>query len=539
MRQANPCFAYSAGHAPVAASGCGFPACLSGGGDRAPPQAVAQDVGASSSLQSAASARRRPASVEGALTGVALCGAVLRRAERLRGRRHRRACVRPAQLELAAPSLVGGITDRRVRLGHDGSSQAAEWIQGLRARRLLTPNVELLSPLGQPSPLPDGAAGGSGAEAGRALGRVFALLPDGRLLRGLEAKALASDPPSIGIPGEWASWDYAMTLLGSEWRDFYAWEYWRFLQPPGPQRAEAVASGVQALENAAARGIPGQWWREGGAVEAATAMLNEHGFCVWDDFLPAATAEAIASSALAAWSDGTMASGTVSSGSGSFARGDSVLWVNTEDPSAFASSDDLGRRLVPKDGLSSAAVPALGSVLASIDALVAEVIAPKLHEARTISTRSHAMFTCYPALGEASGPQDSARGYLRHVDNEGSAGGVNCDNGRVLTTILYLNDGWESHNEGQLRFFEHSPPLQVRGEVLPRLNRLVAFWSAELPHEVVAPLHRDRFACTFWYLDRAPGPSAVAFEGAPASLLQQASVAVARAAGGAGLDFVD
>ncbi|CAE8644906.1 unnamed protein product, partial [Polarella glacialis] len=56
-----------------------------------------------------------------------------------------------------------------------------------------------------------------------------------------------------------------------------------------------------------------------------------------------------------------------------------------------------------------------------------------------IRWRSEAMMTCYPAESRAR--------YFRHTDN--SSG-----NGRLLTAILYLNEGWETGHGGELRLFQ-------------------------------------------------------------------------------------
>lgn len=458
-------------------------------------------------------------------------------AGRRAGRRHRR------RQRLARTTCCSGAQTLqdlpRVLLGHDGSEEAARWLQALQARGLLTPSVELLSPPGRPSETPSAAA--AAAAGGGGLGRVFAVLPDGRLFCRMESNDLALDPPCIGTDDEWETWDYIVTLLGEEWRNYYAWEYWRFLQPPSRARAEGVAGSLHALAGAVQAGAPGRWWREPAGADAAAAMLAQHGFCVLEDFLPHSLAQALASSAQAAWRSGNMASGVLGSGSG-FARGDSVLWINTEDPALKAGRDDQGRQIMPKDGQMSAAVPQLGDALAHIDAFVAEVVAPRAPEAQGIATRSHAMFTCYPGAG---GTSQTEKGYLRHLDNDITFR-ADRSNGRVLTTILYLNEGWEVSHGGALRLYERSPALQVRGEVLPKLNQLVAFWAAEVPHEVLAPKGRDRFACTFWYLDKEPGPSAVAFEAAPArrSWRTSPATAVTAPSGGAsavsaGMDFLD
>ncbi|CAE8738523.1 unnamed protein product [Polarella glacialis] len=215
--------------------------------------------------------------------------------------------------------------------------------------------------------------------------------------------------------------------------------------------------------------------------------------------------------------------------------------VNTQDPASAAAAG--GPAL--QEGQASAAAPELKPVLESIDRLVGDVLAPRLgYDSRLcrVRTRSHAMFTCYPASspevkespgaegasqsssftqsvvqGPALGSGNSfSRGYLRHLDNVRNLdGGEDC--GRVLTTILYFNEDWQESHGGALRLFETSTSLQVRAEVLPRLNRLIAFWADEVPHEVLPPRGRDRFACTFWYLDREADPASLAFEKAPAA----------------------
>ncbi|OLP91040.1 Egl nine-like 1 [Symbiodinium microadriaticum] len=206
--------------------------------------------------------------------------------------------------------------------------------------------------------------------------------------------------------------------------------------------------------------------------------------------------------------------------------------VNTHDPAAGGRDD-----LAPKEGQVSAAIPALGPVLEHIDTLVGDILSPQFPERmQCLRTRSHAMFTCYPAtdakLADADGKLwlgpvadgssgKGSRGYLRHLDNVRAQG--HC--GRILTTILYLNEDWGSALGGSIRLFEVQPPLDIRAEVLPKANRLLCFWSDEIPHEVLPP-RRDRFACTFWYLDREEDPSSVAFAKAPAAKAQASSGSV-------------
>ena len=84
------------------------------------------------------------------------------------------------------------------------------------------------------------------------------------------------------------------------------------------------------------------------------------------------------------------------------------------------------------------------------------------------------MVACYPGNHTA---------YKRHVDN------YNKD-GRCITTIYYLNKGWNSEvNGGLLRMYpEGMEPVEIE----PVLDRLLIFWSDKRnPHEVL-PAHSTR-----------------------------------------------
>ena len=122
--------------------------------------------------------------------------------------------------------------------------------------------------------------------------------------------------------------------------------------------------------------------------------------------------------------------------------------------------------------------------------------------------RDRAMATCYPGNG--------AR-YVRHIDNVSGA-----NRSRVLTCVLYLNDGWVSSDGGGIRVFLRLPPpspgpeagttavtgssesfaqrpREEQRDIGPLLDRLVMFWSdARVPHEVL-PTAVDRYALSFWY----------------------------------------
>ncbi|PFX23112.1 Egl nine-like 3 [Stylophora pistillata] len=98
-----------------------------------------------------------------------------------------------------------------------------------------------------------------------------------------------------------------------------------------------------------------------------------------------------------------------------------------------------------------------------------------------IEGRAKAMVACYPGNGT---------GYSRHVDNPDG-------DGRCLTVIYYLNQGWSEENGGKLRIYRENGHVDVE----PFLNRLLMFWSDKRnPHEVL-PAYSTRYAITIWYFD--------------------------------------
>ncbi|WLG84621.1 2OG-Fe(II) oxygenase [Pseudomonas cucumis] len=86
--------------------------------------------------------------------------------------------------------------------------------------------------------------------------------------------------------------------------------------------------------------------------------------------------------------------------------------------------------------------------------------------------------------------------YLKHVDR------FRDDDRRMVSAVIYLNDGWLPEHGGQLRMyldegFEH--------DVVPTGGCLVVFLSAEVPHEVL-PATRDRLSLTGWFRRRGNEP---------------------------------
>ena len=84
-------------------------------------------------------------------------------------------------------------------------------------------------------------------------------------------------------------------------------------------------------------------------------------------------------------------------------------------------------------------------------------------------------------------------GYARHLDR------FRDDDARVLTLIVYLNDGWTDAHGGALRV---ECGDRVTHDVTPAGGTLVAFLSDRFPHEVL-PASRERLAITGWFRRRA------------------------------------
>lgn len=90
--------------------------------------------------------------------------------------------------------------------------------------------------------------------------------------------------------------------------------------------------------------------------------------------------------------------------------------------------------------------------------------------------------------------------YRRHLDSfQGRAS-------RVVSLVLYLNEGWQSDDGGELRIFNRENDHEVCGLVLPEAGRMAVFLSEEVPHEVL-PANRTRHSLACWFRqDEVPLP---------------------------------
>ncbi|MGA9851405.1 MAG: 2OG-Fe(II) oxygenase [Gammaproteobacteria bacterium] len=87
-------------------------------------------------------------------------------------------------------------------------------------------------------------------------------------------------------------------------------------------------------------------------------------------------------------------------------------------------------------------------------------------------------------------------GYARHVDQFRNA------QERLVSLVLYLNEGWRAEEGGELCLYPPSLPQGRSVAVPPIGGTLAVFLSAEMPHEVL-PATRYRFSLSGWFRSRS------------------------------------
>jgi SM-20-related protein len=85
--------------------------------------------------------------------------------------------------------------------------------------------------------------------------------------------------------------------------------------------------------------------------------------------------------------------------------------------------------------------------------------------------------------------------YRRHVDQ------FSRDSRRRVSSILYLNAGWQPAEGGALRLYLERKPASAHVDLLPEGGTLVLFLSERFPHEVL-PATRERLSLTGWFKAR-------------------------------------
>jgi len=82
--------------------------------------------------------------------------------------------------------------------------------------------------------------------------------------------------------------------------------------------------------------------------------------------------------------------------------------------------------------------------------------------------------------------------YNKHID---SLKGLS---NRVLSTVLYLNKGWQPENGGELILYDADDNDKVLKTIQPVFGRLVIFLSEQFPHEVLAS-NQQRYSIAGWF----------------------------------------
>lgn len=88
--------------------------------------------------------------------------------------------------------------------------------------------------------------------------------------------------------------------------------------------------------------------------------------------------------------------------------------------------------------------------------------------------------------------------YTRHLDRFRRRGA------RLVSTVYYLNPGWQADDGGVLRIFDPEDPARVLVDVAPEFGTFCAFLSDRVWHEV-QPTRRRRLSVAAW-LREAPAP---------------------------------
>lgn len=226
------------------------------------------------------------------------------------------------------------------------------------------------------------------------------------------------------------------------------------------------------------------WWITDEALDGIGGELEANGFCVLDGLLGSAAVSVLHDEVSGVRAAGRLQSSRLAGGrSGAMltythaaVRGDLVGWFDGDEEGLWKAGS-------------------LSRYLTKVDTLIAQ-LGSRVPQLASVASRSKAMIACYPGGG--------AR-YVRHCDNSCDSGHGDRCNGRRLTCILYLNDGWAPLDGGELRLFQ---PYAPKGEppicdVQPLRNRLLLFYSDyRVPHEVL-PAHAERLAVTVWYFDKS------------------------------------
>ncbi|MBC8025490.1 MAG: 2OG-Fe(II) oxygenase [Steroidobacteraceae bacterium] len=224
-------------------------------------------------------------------------------------------------------------------------------------------------------------------------------------------------------------------------------------ESPVDARAQESSSAVEAAQRAAAAPRLNLI----GAIDA----LGSSGIAEVDDFVPPALIAGLRARCSDLGAEGALRPARVGRGANerlaADIRGDSIAWVD-------APAEGVERDLLDR-----------------LEALRGELNRELL--AGLVDFEGH--FARYPA----------GASYSRHIDR------LSGSDVRVLSAVLYLNEGWSDVDGGHLRL--HLRDGGTR-DVAPISGRLVVFRSEQFEHEVL-PARRERLSFTGWFRRRPGG----------------------------------
>ncbi len=202
-------------------------------------------------------------------------------------------------------------------------------------------------------------------------------------------------------------------------------------------------------------------------TEQLADEIAMRGFIVVDNFLSAVCIAELAREAKRLATEGQMHEATTGQSAAASAnanstndklRGDSVYWVDTNEPNAH-----LQNYLVATQAIQNALNQYLFLGLFELE--------------------SH--FAIYP-IGSR---------YHKHVDQ------FQHDKSRKVSSVLYLNEAWHVDDGGALRMYLDKTEDASFIDITPQAGRLVLFLSERFPHEVL-PVKRERISITGWFRTR-------------------------------------
>ena len=191
--------------------------------------------------------------------------------------------------------------------------------------------------------------------------------------------------------------------------------------------------------------------------------LSKNGYAICERFLPAQIIKALADMAEKHFMAGEMLiakTGKATNSQQTIFRHDSIYWLDEHSQNSFTQ--------------------AYFAQIAHLKTALNQQLFMNLHDIE-------ALLAVYPLGGV----------YLKHLDQLKQINDAPTPV-RQLSSVLYLNDNWQTHECGELRLHLNS---QEYIDILPTAGRLVLFLSAEFWHEVL-PATRNRISLTGWFRSR-------------------------------------